>query len=373
MPINLFFYTIAACGFGFTCGLCIFLTYWIRRQALEKGALDHPNVRSMHANPIPRLGGLAIALSFYFGLFFFQLMDQWFPSLDLLINLPSYSVLLGSFIMLLTGVFDDLQGLNARQKLILQSVAALVMILSGFTFDFSSFVEFLTGWNVVWIDYPITFIWILAVINSFNLIDGLDGLAAGTAVIVICSLAVALALNGYGADLVFLSCFIGAVLGFLVFNKPPASIFMGDSGSLFLGFLLATFALPVTDNVKFQFSFLIPMLALGLPLLDTTTSVVRRVSQSRHPFAADRDHIHHRVFSAAGGKKGKAIRNLYAISLGFGLFCILISTINNLQTLLIALALLAAICLLLIVRLGYFAKSVTPSEETDLKGMERES
>ena len=282
-------YAVAAMGFIFTCGLSIFLTDWIRQQALEKGALDRPNERSMHVNPIPRLGGLAIALSFYFGLFFYQLMEEWFPALDFFINLPNYTVLLGSFIMLLTGVFDDLQGLNARQKLILQSVAALVIILGGFQFRFATFIHFLTGWNLFWIDYPITFLWILAVINSFNLIDGLDGLAAGTAVIVVSSITLATALNGFGADLVFVTCFIGPLIGFLLFNKPPASIFMGDSGSLFLGFLLATFALPVTDNVKFQFSFLIPMLALGLPLLDTTTSVVRRVSQSRHPFAADRD------------------------------------------------------------------------------------
>jgi UDP-GlcNAc:undecaprenyl-phosphate GlcNAc-1-phosphate transferase len=358
-------YLVAITGFIFTCGLCIFLTHWIRIQALEKGALDQPNARSMHVNPIPRLGGLAIALSFYFGLFFYQLIERWVPSMSFYINFPSYSVLLGSFIMLLTGVFDDLQGLNARQKLILQSVAALVMILGGFQFRFANFIEFLTGWNVFWIDYPITFLWIIAVINSFNLIDGLDGLAAGTAVIVVCSLALATALNGYGADLVFITCFIGPLIGFLVFNKPPASIFMGDSGSLFLGFLLATFALPVTENVKFQFSFLIPMLALGLPLLDTTTSVVRRVSQSRHPFAPDRDHIHHRVFSLAGGKKGLAIRNLYAISLVFGFFCILISTIDNLKTLGIALGVLFLVCLILVFRLGYFGKAADKNAEDD--------
>lgn len=351
--MDILFYLTAFIGFLFTFGICVFLTRWIREQAAEKGAFDCPNERSSHINPIPRLGGLAIALSFYFGLFYFRLMDKWIPSFDFFINLPDYSILLGSFIMLLTGVFDDLSGLGAKQKLILQSVASLIIILGGYTFAFGNFLEFLTGWNFHWIDYPITFIWIIAVINSFNLIDGLDGLAAGTAIIVVSSLTIALALNGYGADLVFVACFLGSILGFLLFNKPPASIFMGDSGSLFLGFLLATFALPVTDNVKFQFGFLIPMLALGLPLLDTTTSVVRRVSQSRHPFAADRDHIHHRVFSRAKGKKGLAIRNLYAISLIFGIFCIVISTLKDLASLFYALGLLFILCLLLILKLEY--------------------
>ncbi len=351
------FHLIAFGGLVFTFCLSVFLTRWIRGQALAKGALDRPNDRSMHADPIPRLGGLAIALSFYFGLFYFQMIERWFPQFGFFINLPDYTILLGSFIMLLTGVFDDLKGLTPRQKLALQSVAALVMLIGGFRFNFGAFIEFLTGWNMHWIDYPVTFVWILAVINSFNLIDGLDGLAAGTAVIVVVSITVAIALSGYGADLVFVACFIGPLIGFLVFNRPPATIFMGDSGSLFAGFLLATFALPVTDNVKLQFSFLVPMLALGLPLLDTTVSMVRRVSQSRHPFSADRDHIHHRVFIRAGENKGKAVRQLYIVSLGFGFFCVLISTLKNLILMGIASVAIVIVCVIYIWRLGYFDRS----------------
>lgn len=355
-------YAIALGGGLFCFILSVFLTQWIRGQALEQGALDQPNTRSMHKDPIPRLGGLAIALSFYFGLFFFQLMERWIPEVDFYIRLPDYTILLGSFIMLLTGVFDDLKGLKARQKLVLQSVAALVMILGGFRFNFGDFIEFTTGWSLHWVDYPVTFLWILAVINSFNLIDGLDGLAAGTAVIVVSSITIAVALNGEGADLVFIACFIGPILGFLVYNRPPATIFMGDSGSLFLGFLLASFALPVTENVKFQFSFLIPMLALGFPLLDTVTSVFRRVSKKQHPFAADRDHIHHRVFSQSGNRKGIAVQYLYGISLVYGLFCIVIATLDNLTELLKVMGILVVVTLLLILRLGYLRKQPAPEE-----------
>ena len=336
--------------------MTLFLTRWIREQAIDHGAVDVPNTRSMHVNPIPRLGGLAIAMGFYFGLFYFQVIAQYFDAFDFYINLPTYPVLLGSFIMLLTGVFDDLKGVTPGQKLALQAVAALVVILGGFKFDFSSFIEFRTGLALHWIDYPITFIWFLAVINAFNLIDGLDGLAAGTAVIVVASMTFAIALNGYGADLVFVACFIGPLIGFLVYNRAPASIFMGDSGSLFLGVLLATFALPVTENVKLQFSFLIPILALGFPILDTFVSILRRTRKGQHPFRADRDHIHHRIFRKAGLSPRRAVYQLYGISLVFGTFSVIIATIDDVLTLLIALALLFLICLLIVFRLGYLDK-----------------
>jgi len=351
------FYLIAFLGFLFSCGVTIFLTRWIRKQATERGALDQPNTRSMHSDPIPRLGGLAIAMGFYFGLFFFQVIGQHFPHYDFYIQLPSYPVLLGSFLMLLTGVFDDIKGVTPKQKLILQSVAAIVLILGGFQFDFASYIEFQFGINVQWIDYPITFFWILAIINAFNLIDGLDGLAAGTAVIVVTSMTFAIALSGYGADIVFVACFIGPLIGFLVFNRHPASIFMGDSGSLFLGVLLATFALPFTENVKLQFSFLVPMLALGLPILDMLVSIYRRARRGQHPFHADRDHIHHRIFRKAGLSPKRAVYEMYTISILFGVFSVFIATIDNTRTLFISLILLAAICSLILYRLGYLHKA----------------
>ncbi len=334
----------------------MFLTRWIREQAIERGALDKPNRRSVHNDPIPRLGGLAIALGFYFGLFYFEVIQQYFPQFGFYINMPSYPILLGSFIMLLTGVFDDIKGVTPKQKLMLQSVAAIVIIIGGFQFEFADYIEFATGISVSWIDYPITFIWILAVINAFNLIDGLDGLAAGTAVIVMVSLTLAVALNGYGADLVFIACFIGPLVGFLFYNRAPASIFMGDSGSLFLGMLIATFALPVTKNVKLQFSFLVPILALGLPILDTMLSFYRRTRKGQHPFSADRDHIHHRVLRVAGLEPKRAVYELYGISIIFGLFSILIATLDQIYMLVGVVAILGLLVMVFVNRLGYLDK-----------------
>lgn len=350
------FHLVALAGFLFSCAVTIFLTGWIRKQAMDRGAVDLPNARSLHRDPIPRLGGLAIAMGFYFGLFFFQVVEIHFPQFEFFIQLPSYPVLLGSFIMLLTGVFDDIKGVTPKQKLGLQSVAAVVLILGGFQFDFASYIEFRFGIDVQWIDYPITFIWIIGVINAFNLIDGMDGLAAGTAAIVMVSMTFAIALAGYGADIVFIVCFLGPLLGFLVYNRPPASIFMGDSGSLFLGVLLATFALPVTENVKLQASFLIPILALGLPILDTLVSIYRRTRKGQHPFQADRDHIHHRIFRRAGWSPRRALYEMYAISILFGVFSIVMATADRLSTLLVALVLLVLLCAILLYRLGYFDK-----------------
>lgn len=350
------FYFIAAAGFVFSCSITIFLTRWIRQQATDRGALDQPNVRSMHRNPIPRLGGLAIAMGFYFGLFFFQVVEMYFPRFDFFIQMPSYPVLLGSFIMLLTGVFDDIKGVTPKQKLALQSVAAIVLIVGGFQFDFASYIEFRTGISMQWIDYPITFFWILGIINAFNLIDGLDGLAAGTAVIVIVSMTFAIALAGYGADIVFVVCFVAPLVGFMVFNRAPATIFMGDSGSLFLGVLLATFALPITENVKLQAAFLIPVLALGLPIMDMLVSIYRRTRKGQHPFHADRDHIHHRILKKTGWSPRRAVYQMYGISLLFGVFSVFIATVDRLSTMLLALALLAVICGVIIYRLGYFDK-----------------
>ena len=265
LAIPMIQYLLGILGFGISLTVSVLTTRWLRNKAIEKGWCDMPDARRVHKTPIPRIGGIGIAAGFFSGILFFGLLSSVAHGLDDIIQLPDIQLLLGALIMLGTGAYDDLKGMTAVQKLFFQAVAACVIVFSGYQFHFSNYIEFAMGWDVAWIDYPITIIWILAIINALNLIDGLDGLAGGVSVIVITAMTLAAALNGYGADIVFVVSIIGGLFGFLVFNRHPASIFMGDSGSLFLGFLLATFMLPMEENAKLQFSFLVPVLALGLP------------------------------------------------------------------------------------------------------------
>ncbi|MGB0371573.1 MAG: MraY family glycosyltransferase [Opitutales bacterium] len=315
-----------------------------------------PDQRRIHKTPIPRLGGIGIAAGFFTGVVFFAIIESVAHDLDFFIVIPDIELMLGAALMLGTGIYDDLRGLRARQKLFFQAIAATVIVFSGYHFNFANYIEFAFGWDLAWIDYPISIIWILAIINALNLIDGLDGLAGGTSVIVITAMTLAAALNGYGADIVFVSSIIGALFGFLAFNRHPASIFMGDSGSLFLGFLLATFMLPIEENAKLQFSLLVPVLALGLPILDTSLSIIRRMRRGQGIFTADRDHIHHRMMQVSPNYS-RAVNGLYTISFVFGLGAIVMATLSRWESLLIASGIIFIFTILIILKLGYFKKA----------------
>jgi len=263
--------------------------------------------------------------------------------------------------MFFLGLFDDLFHIKPRLKLFFQALAAFVVVAAGFRFNIP-FLQFQEAGHLNEIlSAGFTFLWIIGIINAVNLMDGLDGLAAGMGVIAISSLTIALALNGHGPDIVLVTAFIGALVGFLIFNSYPASIFMGDSGSLFLGFILATFSLPSAAVPVSGLTYLVPILALGLPILDTLTSIVRRAAQGRGIFTADKDHIHHRIFQSSGGKQRSTVFTLYLINIIFGIMAILVLSSKEIAQVVLVLSLTAIFCMLFLFKLGYI--QIKPERE----------
>ena len=261
--------------------------------------------RRIHDHPIPRLGGLALFAGFLAGVLPFTGIDE-----------PVQGILLGSVIIVVTGAVDDLVSLRPWVKLVLQIIAAIVAIRHGVVIriltnpgDASAEAIALGALSV-----PVTLLWIVGMTNALNLIDGLDGLAAGVCGIGCASmLAVSLFLPQATEISVLVAALGGACLGFLPFNINPAKIFMGDSGSLLLGYVLSTASVLGLFKMYTLVAFAVPVLTLALPLTDTVFAVVRRVSRGESPFHADRGHIHHRLL-ALGLTQKQAVAVLYAAS-----------------------------------------------------------
>jgi UDP-GlcNAc:undecaprenyl-phosphate GlcNAc-1-phosphate transferase len=329
------------------------LTVLVKHLALRWNLVDKPNHRSLHRNPIPRVGGVAIVGGFIIGLAFFYGLRFIAPQWAWMINFPSLWILAGAGMMFLLGLADDIFNIKPRVKLFFQALAAFIVVAAGFRFQlpFLQFSEL--GFLNDVIAAAITFLWIIGIINAVNLMDGMDGLAAGIGVIAISSLTVALAVNGYGPDIVLVTAFIGALIGFLLYNTHPASIFMGDSGSLFLGFILATFSLPASGVTMGGLSYLVPILALGLPILDTVTAITRRGMQGKGIFTADKDHIHHRLLKTRGEHQRSTVFILYAVNAIFGAMAILVLSSQALAQVMLVLSLTSIFCLLFLVKLGY--------------------
>ena len=261
------------------------ITPFIKNTALHIGAVDVPDARKVHSKIMPRLGGLGIFLGFLLGYLFFGE-----PSTTM------NSILIGSFIIVLTGVIDDIKPLRARTKFIGQVAASLVIVFYGqllisqidsfgFTINFGVF------------SYLITIFFILGCINCLNLIDGLDGLAGGISAIYFLTIGIiAVIQNKLGLDFVLTFVMLGSTLGFLVHNFNPASIFMGDSGSMFLGFIIAIISLLGFKNVTLT-SLIIPLLILAIPILDTLFAIVRRMLKGEDIATPDRFHIHHQMLN----------------------------------------------------------------------------
>ena len=248
----------------FTCFLFVYiLVPVIKKVANHVGAMDIPNNRKVHKVPIPRLGGLAIFAGFLFGYIVFGTHSDVMTS-----------ILIGSFIIIITGMIDDIKPLSAKVKLLGQLAATLIVVFHGQVLlqSVSAFGFYI---NFGWLAYPITIIFILSFINCMNLIDGLDGLATGISSIFFLTVGIiAIFKNSHGLD--FMLCFImlGSCLGFLRYNANPAQIFMGDTGSMFLGFIISIIALLGFKNVTMT-SIIIPFMIIAIPFLDTIFAIIR--------------------------------------------------------------------------------------------------
>lgn len=261
--------------------LSLLLTPIVKKFAIKIGAIDKPNERKVHTKIMPRLGGLAIFLSFMIGSFIY------IPA-----EFQSWPIIIGAILIALIGFFDDLFGLPAKVKFVGQIFAALVPVIGGIQIDFiatpsGNVIEF--GWMAI----PLTVFWIVAITNAINLIDGLDGLAAGVSSIAIFTIsALAMAMGNPITPLLgFL--LLGSTLGFLMFNFYPAKIFMGDTGSLFLGYMISVLSVVGLAKSAAIFSLMIPMIILAVPIMDTTFAIVRRIVQKKPLMAPDKFHLHH--------------------------------------------------------------------------------
>jgi UDP-GlcNAc:undecaprenyl-phosphate GlcNAc-1-phosphate transferase len=291
------------------------LTPLVRRLAEHFKLYDEPDVeRKVHQTPIPRLGGIAMAIAFFTPLVGLLIHDNDISRL--LTSDPDQLLALfgGGIAILLVGIVDDVWGVRARNKLVVQIVIAFGMVMSGvvierFSLPFFGIVEL-----GPWVATGVTVFWFVAIINAVNLIDGLDGLAGGVALFAVVTMYVVASLDPVSNLLTTLlaAALAGSIIGFLFYNFNPATIFMGDCGSMFLGFVIASAAVQTQAKSSTAVALTVCVLALGLPVLDTAMSIVRRIRKGRPVFDADREHIHHRLL-ALGFTQRQAMVILYGV------------------------------------------------------------
>ena len=256
----------------------------VKKIAIHINALDIPNERKVHKKPMPRLGGLGIFFAFLVG---YMLFGQN--------TIRMNSILIGSFIIILTGMIDDIKPLDAKDKLIGQLLSAAIIAFYG-EILLDNITAFGLNINFGYFAYPITIIFIVACMNIINLIDGLDGLAGGVSAIFFMTIIIICFFQGRTTGLEFTLALItlGSTLGFLVHNFYPAKIFAGDSGALFLGFIIAVISL-LGFKATVLTSVFIPILTLGVPILDTFFAIIRRLLKHKKISDADKQHLHHQL------------------------------------------------------------------------------
>ena len=294
--------------------LSFVLTRVVRNFATVRGWVSVPALeRHLHSSPLPRLGGVAIFLSFFATILLAITIGYFVPALSFGIS-PKllFTILIPGFLVFSLGVYDDIHSLGPYVKFAVQAIAGTMVYAGGLRIlnlpvlfghhHFSNFIGF-----------PLTILWILAITNAFNLIDGLDGLAAGSALFSTLVVFVVALLSHSSAVSLTSLVLAGAILGFLRFNFNPATIFLGDCGSLFIGFMLSVLALYGAQKSPTIIAVAIPVVSFGLPILETVLSMVRRFISGRPVFTGDREHIHHKLLEH-GLSHRQVVIVLYAVS-----------------------------------------------------------
>jgi len=291
--------------------------------AHKVGAIDVPkDARRVHKSPIPRLGGLAIFIGFVLSVLVFAEIDT-----------QVRGVLIGAVIIVILGVLDDIFTLKAYIKFLVQIGAAAVAVYHDVVIEILSNPFAFSGSSSEFIFFgslaiPITIIWIVGITNSVNLIDGLDGLAVGVSTISATVILIIALMVSYPNVAIIMAALVGACIGFLPYNFNPAKIFMGDTGALLLGYLLATVSIIGLFKFYAVVSFAAPLLVLAVPLFDTAFAFIRRLIKGQNPMVADRGHFHHRLIDMGMSHK-RAVAVLYAVSGLLGLLAVVI-TISDL-------------------------------------------
>ena len=299
----------------------------VKKMAYKVGAIDVPkDNRRMHKVPIPRLGGLAIFLGFFLSVLLFAEIDR-----------STRGILIGAIMIVVLGVMDDIMTLKALPKFFVQIAAAGVAVYYGNIIQFLSNPVLtspapylnLGKWAI-----PVTVIWIVAITNAVNFIDGLDGLAVGVSAISSATLLVTAILVSEGNVAIIMAALLGACLGFIPYNMNPAKIFMGDTGSTFLGYILATVSIQGLFKMYAIISFAVPFLILGLPIFDICFAILRRLAKGQNPMRADRGHIHHRLIDMGFNQK-QTVAIAYMITAILGLAAVVLTSSGALRALIL--------------------------------------
>ena len=286
------------------------LVIWLARRTR---VMDEPGPRKVHKSGIPRLGGLVILFAVTAATIPVLILHNPIGDAFHAVQLQILALLAAGLFMFIIGLVDDVVGLRARHKLLAQVAAALVLYLSGTRIDSIGLTES-TVIELGWLSLPATILWVTAITNAVNLIDGLDGLAVGISAVACGVIAVIAMHASLPIASVFMLAFLGSLIGFLVFNFNPAKIFLGDCGSLFLGFSLAGCSMLSGAKYATLAGLGLPLIALGVPLFDTLFSMLRRLLERRSLFAPDRRHIHHRLLER-GLAHRQAVLVLYGVTL----------------------------------------------------------
>lgn len=304
---------IAAFAIAFV--ISIAATPLAKYVSVKAKAIDYPKARGMHTKPMPRLGGISIVLGFLVSiLILYRFAND--------INLKHFiGFVIGALIIVCVGIIDDIKNLPAKVKLVFQVMAALIVIKSGIRINVvmwpvTTYLQTLSG--------PITLIWIIGVTNAVNLIDGLDGLAAGVSSIASICLMVLCILTGTESAVMFTAALAGSCLGFLPRNFNPAEIFMGDTGSTFLGYVLAVTSIMGVFKGYAILALIVCLLSLGLPIFDTICAMLRRLITHKPIMQADRGHLHHKLIDKGYTQK-QAVLILYGISIICAMLAIFIA------------------------------------------------
>lgn len=293
----------------------------VSRGSIRLGLVDAPGGRKVHARSVPRLGGVALVLATVLGMI---LVPLWGPQdFDPANWITWRPFALATALVFGIGLLDDVRGVRPVPKLAVQLAAAILMMASGLLIQRITLLG--VTWELGWAAWPLTAAWIVGLTNAFNLIDGVDGLAAGIAVLAGAACTAILVVRGHQAEALMLAALVGAAIGFLAFNFAPASIFLGDSGSLVIGFLLATTAIAGWQKGATALATGVPLLIFALPIADLLTTVVRRglaPPASGPPslraalgqlLVGDRQHIHHRLL-ALGWSTRQTVLILYGVT-----------------------------------------------------------
>jgi len=314
----------------------------VKKLAVRIGAFDHPEKekRRVHKKPTPNIGGLAIFFGFIIAVVLFT--D---PTREV------FGLIFGATLMLIMGYIDSMVGLRAIPKLISQILASFILISFGVSIDFISNPS--DGvFELGLLSIPITIFWVVGITNAINFIDGLDGLAAGVVTISCGTLAVISYITGR-YEILPLALFLGfSSAGFLPYNFYPAKIFMGDAGSQFLGFSLAAISIMGTLKSATLLSLFVPVLALGIPIFDIITAIIRRIKKNKSIIEADREHLHHLFLDYGFGQK-KAVLVIYSLNILFGVIAIVSSQVTKIQSFVLF---VLAVIFMMYIRLSMFKK-----------------